>query len=357
MFNVRELATEKLQDLDANRVGADPQLRAAAEIIRRIRPDVLVLQEIDHDYREAEALHRNAERFVDAYLTRGGEAEPLDYPHLFAAPCNTGLHSGHDLNGDGEFLEQPGDRVYGEDSFGFGRYPGQYSMAVLSQLPIDEDGIRTFQRFLWRDLPGHHIPPGFYDADELEVLRLSSKSHWDVPVVLEGDRRLRLWIGHPTPPGFDGEEDRNGRRNFDEVAFWIAYLDGEERLVDDAGVEGGRIDPLPFVIVGDLNADPESDQARYDGRRAINALLERPELIDTGRVLVSSGARAAEAGRASSTAVFSGGMRIDYLLPSRDLEVADGGVFWPDAAEDPTGAALAEAASDHRLLWLDLELD
>ena len=42
------------------------------------------------------------------------------------------------------------------------------------------------------------------------------------------------------------------------------------------------------------------------------------------------------------------------MLPSADLTVAGAGVFWP-----ARGAPLAEAAlaaSDHRLVWVDVEL-
>ncbi len=57
-----------------------------------------------------------------------------------------------------------------------------------------------------------------------------------------------------------------------------------------------------------------------------------------------------------ATAPFGGGVRIDYVLPSTDLEIVDGGVFWPAADEDPEGAALAQEASDHRLVWLEVGL-
>ena len=49
-------------------------------------------------------------------------------------------------------------------------------------------------------------------------------------------------------------------------------------------------------------------------------------------------------------------MRVDYLLPSSDLKIVEGGVFWPTSQEDPAGANLAEEASDHHLVWLDLRI-
>ena len=361
LFNIREMRAAKIAEADQQGTGRHPQLRAAAEIIQRVRPDVLVLQEIDlYLGGGGTALDRHARRFVDAYLATG--AAPIDYPFVFAAPSNTGLLTGLDLDRDGRVATDAdrGGRAHGSDSFGYGTYPGEYAMAVLSRLPILADEARTFQRFLWRDLPGNHIPPGVYAPEALEILRLSSKSHWDLPVAL-GDRRLHLLISHPTPPGFDGEEDRNGRRNFDEIKLWADYLDGSEALVDDTGRRGGYEAQEPFVIVGDLNARPDASESIYDGKPAIAQLLGHPRIRDTGSVATSRGAlQGRPAGPPAhperATAVFGGGVRIDYVLPSSDLEVAAGGVFWPSAEEDPEGHARAEAASDHRLMWIDLAL-
>lgn len=385
-FNVRELSTDKLDAVDENGIGVDPQLRAAAEIVRRIRPDILVLQEIDHDVRQPEDLTVNGRRFVRRYLAvpnpdggpDGGTdgSAPLDYPYLYAAPSNTGVPSGHDLNNDGQVAgpDQVGERTYGEDSFGFGLYPGQFATILLSRYPIRSDHARTFQLFHWAALPGNHLPREFYSPEEVEILRLSSKSHWDVPVEI-GPATLHLWISHPTPPVYDGPEDRNGRRNYDEVAFWLAYLENDPALVDDAGLTGGwagggRAGDDPFLIVGDLNADTaKGDALEVGGERAIERLLADPRLQDTAPFLHSTGALVESARDAAAperagppdfpergTAVFLGGMRIDYLLPSRGIQVVDGGVFWPAPDEDPEGARLADAASDHRLVWLDLRV-
>ena len=369
LFNVRELSSEKLARVDEAGRGADQQLRAAAEIVRRIDPDVLVLQEIDlpdDGPLEVERLEVNAERFRDAWLD-------LPYPHVFVAPSNTGVLTGLDLDSDGiaASAAQRGQREHGDDSFGFGVYPGQYAMAVLSRVPIDRDAARTFQRFRWRDLPGNHLPQGFYSEEAVEILRLSSKSHWDLPLRVPvggaegGERVVHLLVSHPTPPVFDGDEDRNGRRNFDEIGFWAAYLDGEASLYDDQGRTGGLEAGASFVIAGDLNARPD-DQPLYRGRSgestpAIGQLLTRDDVQDPGDVLSSRGALAArESGapayKERSTAEFLDGSRVDYLLPSRDLEVVDGGVFWPSPEESLEGARLAELASDHRLVWLDLRV-
>ena len=74
----------------------------------------------------------------------------------------------------------------GDDAWGFGFFPGQYGMVVYSRFPIETDAVRTFQRFRWTDMPGNLIPRDYYDSEEREALRLSSKSHWDVPVRIGG---------------------------------------------------------------------------------------------------------------------------------------------------------------------------
>ena len=71
------------------------------------------------------------------------------------------------------------------EAFGFGEFPGQYGMVVYSKFPIDVDAVRTFQNFRWQDMPGNLLPTDFYDEQEQAILRLSSKSHWDVPIQVE----------------------------------------------------------------------------------------------------------------------------------------------------------------------------
>ncbi len=357
LFNIRELTAAKLSEGAETGVGSNPQLRAAADIIRRIGPDILVLNEIDHDL-TGRSLDAHAQEFSRLYLAT--EESPTPYPYSFAAPNNTGVVSGLDLNGDGiaASMMDEGTREYGEDAFGFGMYPGQYSMAVLSSYPFATDRARTFQRFRWKDLPGSHMPEDFYSTAAEESLRLSSKSHWDLPVQLPNGS-LRLLLSHPTPPVFDGDEDRNGRRNFDEIGFWARYLNDSPWLYDDRGLMGGYNSSEPFLIAGDLNARPDAVDAFYDGMPSIQQLLEHPRVLDTGTRLTSAGAlNGGDPGPPGylerSTAAFGSGWRLDYLLPSLGIEVINGGVFWPSVADDPDGAALAELASDHRLLWLDL---
>ena len=359
----RATAGELEADLSSS---TDEQARAVAEVIQRTNPDIILLNEFDY-VPELGAV----DVFRDNYLAVGqGGADPVDYPYAFVAPSNTGIPSGFDLNNDGQIGG-------GNDAFGFGDFEGQYGMAILSKYPIVTDEVRTFQNFLWKDMPGALLPDNpttaepadWYSPEELEVVRLSSKSHWDVPVQV-GREVVHVLASHPTPPTFDGPEDRNGLRNHDEIRFWADYVTTKtsKYIVDDAGESGGLAPSEPFVIVGDQNADPV-DGDSVNG--AITQLLGHKRIIDpmpssAGAVeaaAVQGGANATHEGDARyDTADFAdrapGNLRVDYVLPSRKLPVLDAGVFWPvqtDALSRLTGV-FPFPSSDHRLVWVDVRV-
>jgi hypothetical protein len=243
----------------------DAQAEAAAAVVRAAAADVLLLTGIDHDHRG-----RALAAFLD--LVRAGK-DGIDYAHTFAPGVNAGVPSFHDLDLDGRTMGW-------NDAFGWGKFPGHAGMALVSRLPIDAEGARTFLQFLWHDLPGASLPehpdgaPWPSEAAQA-VMRLSSRAHWDVAVLLPGSGRLHLLAAYPTPPVFDGPEGRNLRRNHDEIDFWRQYLDGWA-VRDDQGREAAA--PAdPVVVIGDLNADPEDG----DGLRvAVQRLLAHPRLAD-----------------------------------------------------------------------------
>ncbi len=350
-FNIRELSSAKLDHVDSAGHGASLQLQKAAEIIQRVRPDVLLINEIDSDGEQG----RNAAKFCDRYLKVPQNAcEPIDYPHVFVAPVNTGVPTGCDLDQDGK-------RDGPADAFGYGRYPGQYGMALYSRYPIDAGAARTFQKLRWKDMPDNLMPdgradkPAWYPPEETAILRLSSKSHWDVPVVIV-ETVLHVLASHPTPPAFDGPEDRNGRRSFDEIRLWADYITGGEAasyLVDDRGGRGGLAGGVSFVVVGDLNADPVKDRGAY-GQPAINQLLRHPRVQDPAPKSEGGAAHRSSYPGTSAWRTCDFG-RIDYVLPSRGLAVHSSGVFWPTSG-GPLQQLVSEpeSSSDHRLVWVDV---
>ena len=337
--------------------GENLQAQNVAETIQRTRPDVVLVNEFDY-------APGNEDLFRDNYLeVPQNGAEAIDYPYAYIAPSNTGIPSGVDLNGDGT-VGGP------DDAFGFGYFPGQYGMVVYSRYPIDADEVRTFQTFRWADMPGNLMPTDFYSQEAQEVLRLSSKSHWDVPVEV-GHRTVHVLAAHPTPPTFDGPEDRNGRRNHDEIRFWADYVGSPKQsayIYDDEGERGGLTPGERFVVVGDYNADPH-DGDSVNG--AIDQLLDHPRVNTTvapaseggvEQALLQGGVNLEHRGDpAFDTADFSeppGNLRVDYVLPSRSLKIEDAGVFWP-TSDDPLFRLVGTypfPTSDHRLVWVDVRL-
>jgi endonuclease/exonuclease/phosphatase family metal-dependent hydrolase len=324
--------------------GKDRQIIAVARIIQTVRPDILLLNELDHDYE-----NRALKAFLNLLAQDGDGYRGIVYPHFFAPPQNTGVPSGLDLNGDGR-LGGPA------DAFGYGKFRGQYAMALVSRFPIDRDNVRNFTDLLWKDVTPDLLPfdaqgRPFPSEQVHNAARLSSKGHWDVPVILPSGRVLHVLASHPTPPVFDGPEDYNGKRNAAEIRFWFDYIVNQATR-------------LPyFVVLGDLNADPGAGEAR----QAISRLLKLPALQDPqprskGAVVAGQGHAGAAGDRSLNTADWRenpgpGDMRVDYVLPSRSLVVRGAGVFWPapgEAGFDLIGSD-GRASSDHRLVWVDLE--
>jgi hypothetical protein len=363
----RDKVGELLRDLDTP---TNLQARNVAEIIQRIRPDVLLVNEFDFDPEG-----RGAALFQTNYLAVGQNgAEGITYPYRFSAEVNTGVASGFDLDSNGRVDREPGSRSYGNDAFGFGQFPGQYGMVLYSKYPIDREGVRQFGKVLWKSIPGALLPTRadgspWYSPEALGAFRLSSKSHWDIPVKV-GNRVVHVLASHPTPPAFDGPEDRNGKRNHDEIRLWADYLTGGPK-VSYLGAENSAASPSTFVLLGDMNADP-IDGGSVPG--AIQQLLDHPKVnasfipTSPGAAEASKlqkGANADQKGKSEQdTADFDdrsvGNLRVDYVLPSKDLKIKSGGVFWPETS-DPLARLVkmtpVVASSDHRLVFLDLAID
>ncbi|WP_238155894.1 MULTISPECIES: endonuclease/exonuclease/phosphatase family protein [Xanthomonas] len=347
--------------------GDSAHARKIAAVLQRVRPDLVLLNEFDFD-----PDHRAADLFQQRYLqvAQPGGGEPLRYPYRYLAPVNTGVPSGLDLDSNGTV---GGDgRSRGNDAWGYGLHPGQYGMLVLSRYPIDAQSVRSFQLLKWSALPGALRPldPGtgrsFYSDAIWSQLRLSSKSHWDVPVRTPLGV-VHALVSHPTPPVFDGAEKRNAARNHDELALWRAYLDNaadsKRWLCDDTGICGGLAADAHFVILGDLNNDPIDGAGRHD---AIRALVNHPSVLQypTPR---SDGGPEKTAEYAAQGIVHTGDphqvtgdfgpqagtMRLDYVLPSHQFTLIGSGIFWP--ASTAPEATIADG-SDHHAVWVDVGL-
>jgi hypothetical protein len=365
------------------------QARNVAEVVQHVRPDVLLINEFDFDPAAVDLFRRN---FLE--VSQNG-ARPIHYRYSFIAPSNTGIPSGMDFSNDGNVGVGP------NDAFGFGFFPGQFGMVVYSRYPIERKKVRTFQLFRWADMPGALLPDDprtpaaadWYSPEELRIFRLSSKSHWDIPIDV-GDEEIHFLVSHPTPPVFDDPPtfpagvDFNGRRNHDEIRFWADYISGKRDaryIYDDRGKRGGLKRGDLFVIAGDQNSDPlDGDSIPGSAQQ----LLEHPRVNATmtpqsagaaEAAVLQGGANTTHRGEARfDTADFSdiapGNLRADYVLPHKSLRIEDSGVFWPlqptatrpsplfrltgvfDNRPFPLGWREVGGfpTSDHRLVWVDV---
>lgn len=331
--------------------GETQQMKNVAEIIQRIRPDILLLNEFDYVSDPSKGILA----FTKNYLNVSQNLQAaIDYPYHFIAPVNTGIATPFDLDNNGKKTGNEG------DAFGFGFYAGQWGMAILSKYPIDLDSVRTFQTFIWKDMPDALRPSNpdgsaWYLEEEWNAYRLSSKSHWDVPVQTESGV-VHIIAAHPTPPVFDGPADSNGTRNHDEIRLLSDYISNQSYIYDDNRVTGGLLPQSRFVIAGDFNSSPvEGDSIRA----SIQALLANP-LVDASCTPSSKGGQMNKPeSEFSATHTADFGLRVDYALPSKHgLKLTKCGMFWP-AKNDPLHSLVSDrrASSDHRLVWIDLEVE
>jgi len=328
------------------------QIKNIAEIIQRINPDIILLNEFD---RENET-HQALQTFISRYLNKSQQGQKaINFPYFYQGAVNTGVSTSFDLNNDGKKATSP------NDNYGFGYFPGHFGMALLSKYPIDEKAIRTFQHFKWKDMPNalRPINPStqtyWHTNEAWSDIRLSSKSHWDIPININ-NKTLHILASHPTPPVFDGPEDRNGKRNHDEIRFWSDYITPTKNdyIYDDEGRKGGIKANRAFIIMGDQNASTVDGDAVKAG---IKNLLIHPNIQDP--IPTSKGGEnhnKQNIHAKSHTAHW--GMRADYALPSKNLiTVLNSGVFWPTKEEDEYRLIKDRAASsDHRLVWVDIKL-
>jgi len=268
----------------------DAQVVAVVRVIANERPDVLLLTDFDWDY---DGVALSAFRQLLA-------AEGLDYPYSFAPAGNAGVPAGRDLDGDGR---DTGWR----DTLGFGKFRGSGAMALLSRFPFGK--TRSFTGIAGKN-----------------GLPLAYRAFWDITVQAP-DGNLRILASHTTPPVFDGPENENGLRNAAEIGFWLRYLEGAT-FTDDTGTNapfaGGD-----FVLLGDLNNDP----VRGEGLKPpLLALLSHPLLQDVPDL------------RNVPTADWGaiGQMRVDYVLPARQLNVTGATVI------------METNASNHALVRVDI---
>ncbi|MGR3502420.1 endonuclease/exonuclease/phosphatase family protein [Pseudaestuariivita sp.] len=300
----------------------------AAETVQTIaalEADILLLTKVDYDL---DLLALTALR--DAIDGAGWR-----FDHIFALSPNTGQPTGFDLDRNGKLGEA-------RDAQGFGAFRGQGGPALLSRHPIDRAAVQDFSQMLWKDAPESRIPRDYYTDAEAEVLRLSHGAHWIVPIRVR-DQTLNVLAFAASPIAFDGPEDRNGKRNADELDLWRHVLDGRV---------GKAAHLTPFALIGLAYIDPNDSDGDTS---AIRALLADPRLQDP-RPRGPGGTVHAEAYHTGDPALDTtdyreaepGNLRLSYILPSADLTVTGARVVWPSDAP-------AAEATTHYPVWVDID--
>jgi hypothetical protein len=218
------------------------------------------------------------------------------------------------------------------------------ALLVDPRFEIFHDQIRTYRLFRWKDLPGAAPPrvegTDWYTPEAWDDLRLASKTLAAVPVRLPNDQVVYCVLSHPTPPAFDGPEGRNKLRNRDEIRLLRAYLDNEPWLTDDHGDPGGLPPGAHAIVLGDLNADPKDGSsignpiAHLLGSRALG-----PDPVPTSHAAI-------DGLDPTDTARF--GLRVDYVLPGKDLRVLRSGIWRSAATEENV------PPSDHFPVWAEI---
>lgn len=328
-----------LRDLQRDKPPA--KLAAVLSILSEAAPDIVLLGGIDYDA-GGETLAA-----LQTALARSG----LSLAHAFSAAPNTGVPTGHDLDNDGRWDEP-------EDAQAFGEFRGAGGLALLSRFPLLREEVADLTDMPWGAFPAADLPTTF-GPDLRASLPLSATGHWDVPVLLPDGRRVHLLTLHATPPVFDGPEDRNGRRNADQLRLWADYLNGWR--------PDGPVPPLDRAIVlGTLNADPRDGESRPGAlaRLLSHSLLQDPAPQAPGAAQASALQGGVNTTHKSDPAFDTvdwpdakpndpGNLRVDYILPSRSLQVIASGLHWP-GPDQPDALAQAETASRHRLIWIDI---
>ena len=266
-------------------------IQLAVDRIVAADADILIVGDIDDD-RD----HLAADAFRQRIATAGRA-----YPHMAVLRSNGGrLLASH-------------------RTAGYGDFHGDGAVVVLSRYEITQ--VHDLQDWTCAQVQCH------FDTDPSMVL---SSRLMGMAGIMGPTGPMWIGITHATPPVFDGPEDRNGWRNFDQLMFWRDVLDRRYDL------------PRPDVIALLANIDPAVGEGTKEG---IQTVITDPRLRDSApqgcHYLL---------GCSSVTAYWPvpgpGAMRTYYLLPAREWAIVQSGLSWGTPSPDE---------SRHALVWMQLE--
>ena len=150
-------------------------------------------------------------------------------------------------------------------------------------------------------------------------------------------------------------EDRNGRRNHDEIRLLADYLSQASYLYDDNGSKA-PFSGQRFVILGDLNASVYSQETRPG---TLEQLFDHP-LVNASFTPTSEGAKhkctgCGRRGRTHRRLEEPSRLRIAFQM---GLAGSGWRCFFGPQKGTPEHRLIAsrKASSDHRLVYLDLQI-
>lgn len=378
-YNIKELDSTKLSQGLSHK-----QVAAAMNVIKKLKPDFLSLNEMQYDLRnvptkEYKTVGQNMNRVI-SLLDLGWSSVNVGF-----GPANTGTFA-LKLPGTNDYTTNTLKRELA-DPYNFGVFPAEYSSAGATRFLIVKTIIE--KNILWTTFNPNRDVSKFLDTNgkalDPKKIDLFDKNFMDM-VVQIGNKEVHFILLHTVPShDFDNAGSPNSARNADQLAFLEWYLTGETNFKVPSNL---KIKPLKpndlFVAMGDWNVDVR--KVEISGAQVLQSLFKKTKLwMDYSKMQFTY--------ESQPFYVPSFNEQLDYIVTSNsnDIRIVDGGVYAPmvrsergcDLAKAPkalnkgntvvsyrdvktkktcyaeVSADYAEikTASDHRPLWVDLEIN
>ncbi|MBL7671135.1 MAG: hypothetical protein JNM39_11690 [Bdellovibrionaceae bacterium] len=377
-FNIKELDSVKLGQGTKN-----SQVAAAVSVLRKLNPDFLSINEMQFDLPgiPSASFQSHGENSMGMMNLLS-----LGWPQISIGfgPSNTGTLAKKIPNTDNYTTNSLRREL--ADPVNFGVFPAEYSVAGATRFPV---GARLFvQDLKWRDFRPDRDLSKFKDAAgnalDPNKIELFDKNFMDMVVKIEG-RDVHFILLHTVPVhDFGKDGSPNSVRNADQLSFLEWYLTGKTDFVPPDSLPVKPLEPgALFVAMGDWNVDVRDKN--LPGALVLQRLFDKTNLwMDPSQLDFTY--------ESQSFYVPPYQDQLDYIITSKStgLVIKKGGVYAPFAREN-RGCSLPEepksqgpefvivaytdkqskekcfaevsseyaeikTASDHRPVWLDLEV-
>ncbi len=316
-YNIKELDSTKIENHSSI-----TQLIFATEILKKLNPDILSINEIQFDKVAVPNKNFNSEgENFNKLLKISG----LDFLDKTFNEANTGKNSRTDDIGNYVLKPNQDQRSKLADKVNFGMFPGQYSTAgafkykILKKVVITDLKWKDFNPDVdltkYKDMSGEPLP---------EDMELFDKNFSDITLDIQG-KDVHIILLHTVPAyGFGNPHSPNIKRNHDQLEFLKWYLTRKSKFKYQ-----GEIKPLKenstFIAMGDWNVDPKSKNL---GAKVINELASTFKLWQGDYVPTYIG-------QSFSPGEFKA--QLDYILMSNNILVSNSGVYLPDPRREELG--------------------